>query len=66
MDKNVLIKYGTIISDEEKEVNHAYVRIRKIEYNNEEYIHIMVNGECIYCAKEKLFQTIKDVYLSYY
>ena len=54
MENDMLIKYGTIRSDEEKEVNHAYVRIRKIEYNDEEYIHIMVNGECVYCEKGKL------------
>lgn len=46
-----ILKYSDIIFDEEKIVNAAYVRIRKLRCNNKYYIHIMVNGECIYCEK---------------
>ena len=46
-----ILRCGEIVSDEEKEVNKAYVRIRKIKCDSKYYTHIMVNGECIYCEK---------------
>lgn len=46
-----IIKYSIIISDEEKEINNAYVRVRRLKCNDKRYIHVMVNGECVCCER---------------
>lgn len=46
-----ILKYGEIIFDEEKEIDNAFIRIRKINCSDKCYVHIMVNGKCIYCER---------------
>lgn len=46
-----IVKYSEIIFDEEKEINGAYVRVRKLKCNDKRYIHVMVNGECVCCER---------------
>lgn len=45
------LRYGKTIYDDEYEVNGAFVRIRKVQYEGYVYTHIMVNGECVYFAE---------------
>lgn len=46
-----ILKHGEIIFDEEKEIDNAFIRIRKINCSDKCYVHIMVNGKCIYCER---------------
>lgn len=44
--ENDVLRYGTYLSDTEKEVNGVFIRLRMIRYEDKIYKHIMKNGVC--------------------
>lgn len=48
-----VLEHSEIISDKEMKVNSMYIRIRELKCNDKHFVHITVDGNCIYCEKVK-------------